>query len=55
VADLSLLALTLARRLPKVSTQTPLVILYIVPWTKLSYLDEHENAPRIVREATEDH
>ncbi|MGA6984277.1 MAG: hypothetical protein WCC95_17485 [Candidatus Sulfotelmatobacter sp.] len=26
-----------------------------VPWSELSYLDESQNALRVVREATEDH
>jgi hypothetical protein len=36
-----------------VATSTP-VIVQTVPWSKLSYLDESQNAARIVREATED-
>jgi hypothetical protein len=44
-----------SKKIAKVSTHTPPVILYIVPWTKLSHLDEQENATRIVRKAAEDH
>jgi hypothetical protein len=36
-----------------VSTPTTPKGVYTVPWSKLSYLDESQNALRVVREATE--
>jgi hypothetical protein len=36
-----------------VSTTTAPPISYTVPWSKLSILDESQNALRVVREATE--
>ena len=41
-----------SKKVARVSTPTTPVILYTVPWSKLSYLDESQNAARIKREAT---
>jgi hypothetical protein len=43
-----------SKKIAKVSTTSAPVIIHTVPWSKLSYLDESQNAPRVVREATED-
>jgi hypothetical protein len=37
-----------------VSTTTTPGVSYTVPWSKLTYLDESQNALRVVREATEE-
>ena len=37
----------------RVSTTSTPIVVHIVEWSKLSYLDERPNAARIVREATE--
>jgi hypothetical protein len=42
-----------SKKVARVGTHTAPVILYTVPWSKLSYLDESQNAARIVREAKE--
>ena len=42
-----------SKKTAKVVTTSP-VIVHTVPWSKLSYLDESQNALRVVGEATED-
>jgi hypothetical protein len=43
-----------AKKTATVSTPTTPASVYLVQWSKLSYLDESQNALRVVREATED-
>jgi hypothetical protein len=43
-----------AKKTATVATPSTPKGVYTVPWSKLSYLDESQNALRVVREATED-
>jgi hypothetical protein len=55
IARLVVVGVNTKKKTATVATPTTPGGVYTVPWSKLSYLDESQNALRVVREATEDH
>jgi hypothetical protein len=51
---LVVVSVDVAKKIATVSTPTTPQGVYTVPWSKLSYLDESQNALRVVREATQE-